>query len=388
METNAPNYLNFTLTTPRLILKKADASDLPDIYHNLWRHAESARYMLWEATRSTAEAEDRLRRSIAFQKEHKYAFFVREKATGKTIGFAGMKEVAPGVFEDCGIALGPDYTGKGYGTEILTALIDEARACGAQKFIGTCRKQNIASHNLMRRCGLTFTHDEERTDPRDGTPYVLEFHEIVFGGFWDRSWNAFDLTRARGYAEKIGAQRDVIADFLKDRGARRVCDAGCGCGAYALKLARGGLAVSGFDIAENAVCLAKTLLAENGYAAEFRKADILSTGYPSDCFDAVVARDVVDHMPIGDGARAVAELLRIVRSGGCVLLTLDAADAEYEAEPHEVSEDGDYLFTAGKWNGMVFHSYSPREIEKLLAGQNGKLLSASENGCVVALEKA
>ena len=98
METNAPNYLNFTLTTPRLILKKADASDLPDIYHNLWRHAESARYMLWEATRSTAEAEDRLRRSIAFQKEHKYAFFVREKATGKTIGFAGMKEVAPGVF--------------------------------------------------------------------------------------------------------------------------------------------------------------------------------------------------------------------------------------------------------------------------------------------------
>ena len=47
----------------------------------------------------------------------------------KAIGFAGMKEIEPGVFEDTGIAVGPDYVGKGYGTEILSAFIEEARNC-------------------------------------------------------------------------------------------------------------------------------------------------------------------------------------------------------------------------------------------------------------------
>ncbi len=141
-------------------------------------------------------------------------------------------------------------------------------------------------------------------------------------------------------------------------------------------------------MAEHAVSLTKKLLSENGFSAEnFKRATVLSTGYTDGHFDAVVARDVVDHMPIRQGISAVTELLRIVKPGGYVLLTLDAADDEYEAQPHETNEDGDYFFTRGKWDGMVFHPYSRSEVEKLTDGRKCKLLLQNGEGFLVVIVK-
>lgn len=91
-------------------------------------------------------------------------------------------------------------------------------------------------------------------------------------------------------------------------------------------------------------------------------------------------------MPIKQAIDAVKELLRIVRPGGCVLLTLDATDSEYESEPHETNKDGDYLFIRGKWNGMVFHQYSDREIRILIDGMEYKMLLSNGNGFIVELD--
>ena len=208
------------------------------------------------------------------------------------------------------------------------------------------------------------------------------------GGFWDRTWRSVSPGRISSYAADLDMKEDAVISFLRERDHRHVCDAGCGCGVYSLRLSRCGFSISGFDIAEEAVSLAKRLLSENGYPSEdFRRADILSTGYPDGCFDATVARDVIDHMPLRQGYEAVRELLRIVRPGGCVLLTLDAPDREYESEPHEISGDGDYLFDGGRWDGMVFHPYSAEEIEKLADGAEHRIISADDRGLIVAVFK-
>lgn len=175
-----PDYSGLVLETADLVIKKAVWEDWPQIYRNLWRHAESAKYMLWDVTTSEDEAQKRMERTLRFQKYHKYSFFIYEKSSNNAIGFVGMMELQPGIFEDIGLALGPDYTCRGYGTQVLTALLKEAKRCGARKFIGTCRKQNLASHALLMRCGLQFSHDEDRVDSRDGSAYVLEFNEIRF----------------------------------------------------------------------------------------------------------------------------------------------------------------------------------------------------------------
>ncbi|MCQ2550559.1 MAG: GNAT family N-acetyltransferase [Lachnospiraceae bacterium] len=171
------DYSDFSLETKSLVLKKAKEEDWEEIYKNLWSHKESAKYMLWDVTTSETEAINRIRRTVDFQKVNKYAFFVYEKNTNIPIGFAGMKEIEPGVYEDIGIALGPDYTRKGYGIEILNALVEEAKSCGGHKFVASCRKQNIASHQLQMRCGFHFVSEETRIDPRTGESYLLEINE-------------------------------------------------------------------------------------------------------------------------------------------------------------------------------------------------------------------
>lgn len=163
--------------THRLQLKHPAFSDWEGMYRNLWCHRESAEFMLWNVTTSPEEAQERMRRSIAFQEE-KPAWFVYEKSSGEPMGFAGFREVEPGVFEDTGIAVGPAFVGKGYGKEILNLLTRIAKEeYGTQRFIASCRGRNSASRGMILGCGFRFTHQEDRIDHRDGREYILEFYE-------------------------------------------------------------------------------------------------------------------------------------------------------------------------------------------------------------------
>ena len=200
--------------------------------------------------------------------------------------------------------------------------------------------------------------------------------------FWESAWKAVDRQRLADYAAQLDRSDDPIISELKTRAAVRVCDAGCGCGAYARKLAQRGFAVSGFDLSAEAAALARS----GCPSGDFLAADVLDTPYPDGAFDAVVARDVLDHLPRADAVKAVRELLRITRRGGCVLATLDALDADYVSAPHTVNADGDYFFTGGKWAGMVFHPYAAAELALLAQGHALRILDGS-GGFTIAIEK-
>jgi RimJ/RimL family protein N-acetyltransferase len=167
------------LETKDLIIKKAELSDWPDIYRNLWQHEESAKHMLWGVTKTEEDAKIRIQKTIAHQEKTPFSYFVYEKKDGQAIGFAGMMEIAPNVYEDTGIAIGPAFVRKGYGRQILMALVNLAfEELGATKFVASCRSQNDASRQLQLACGFVYSHSEDRTDPRNGMPYVLEFYEL------------------------------------------------------------------------------------------------------------------------------------------------------------------------------------------------------------------
>uniref|UniRef100_UPI004025AE5F GNAT family N-acetyltransferase n=1 Tax=Roseburia inulinivorans TaxID=360807 RepID=UPI004025AE5F len=98
------DYSDVKLETKDLILKKAEFEDWKTIYYNLWRHKESAKYMLWQPTETDEDAKDRMKRTIAFEEkpENKYALFVYLKNTGEAIGFAGKRALDPGSYEETG----------------------------------------------------------------------------------------------------------------------------------------------------------------------------------------------------------------------------------------------------------------------------------------------
>ena len=166
------------IETKDLILDKGGIDLWKSMYENVWRHEETARYMMWSAKRTEQEGYEMTQGFLKYQEANPTAYFVYEKKSNMPIGYAGMKEISKGVFEDSGIAVGPAYTGKGYGKQILLALLDQAFGkLGAQKFIYSCWAENIPSNKLAQSVGLIFSHSKETMDPRSGKTFIMNYYE-------------------------------------------------------------------------------------------------------------------------------------------------------------------------------------------------------------------
>ncbi|MBQ9535904.1 MAG: GNAT family N-acetyltransferase [Clostridia bacterium] len=331
------------------------------------------------------DEQKRLGRGFANPRNNFFSFYDGERI----IGFVNLIDEGREVF--FGIGVSPELCGQGYGQRMARA------ACGiASELFGEkplyleVRTWNSRAVRCYEKAGFRIvgTPFEQITGGGAGTFYRMIQGKACDAAFWEASWEGIEAARVSAYLEQFDMSSDRIIQYLKAQGAASVCDAGCGCGVFSLKLALHGFSVSGFDLSDAAVRLTRDLLKSKGYPSDgFRAADVLDTKYADGFFDAVISRDVLDHMPIRDATAAADELLRITRPGGCVLLTLDGTDDEYEAQPHERNADGDYLFTDGKWKGMVFHPYSPDEVKRLLPHGGFEIIDFSADGLTVIIKK-
>lgn len=101
----------------------------------------------------------------------------------------------------------------------------------------------------------------------------------------------------------------------------KVMEIGCGRGGFVpALLAAGARHVVAADFSETAVAKARSHAAELGLAdVEFRVEDIEAITLPSEAFDVVVSCETIEHVP--SPRRALAELSRILRPGGYLILT-------------------------------------------------------------------
>ena len=148
------------METEDIILGKAKYEDWRSIYRNVWSRPETAEYMVWKVTADEDGARERIQRTIAWQETHD-AWLVYERGSGQAIGFAGVEETEPRIYHETGIALGPEYVGRGYQLE----------------FYYSTRAGNLASRALALSCGLTYQYSERRTDQRSGKTYELEIYK-------------------------------------------------------------------------------------------------------------------------------------------------------------------------------------------------------------------
>ena len=165
------------IETKDLILDKAKLIDHAMMYQNVWRHKESARYMFWSISEDPEDALPRMERTIEFQKSHD-SYLIYEKESGMPIGFAGMEKVAEGLCQEQGICLGPDFVRKGYGSQVLEALLKRAKEYyRADRFLYSCRKENVASIALANSFGFAKCDEQLKEDPRDGSSYMMYYFE-------------------------------------------------------------------------------------------------------------------------------------------------------------------------------------------------------------------
>ena len=129
-------------------------------------------------------------------------------------------------------------------------------------------------------------------------------------------------------------------------GPRRLLDAGCGTGFNLLALGRLGRA-TGIDLAPEAIAFCR----ERGVRAV--RASLLALPFPDAVFDAVTSFDVVYHAWVTDDRAAVAEMARVVRPGGLLLVRVPALQVLWGAHDTEVQSR---------------HRYTRAELRALLEG--------------------
>ena len=147
--------------------------------------------------------------------------------------------------------------------------------------------------------------------------------------------NYFDRTAVAAWAKltsdapvgriraTVRAGRDQMRSTLlswlpDDLSGKRVLDAGCGTGAFAVEAARRGAEVVAVDLSPTLVNLARERLpAELASRIDFRSGDML--GPELGQFDHVVAMDSVIHYSTQDAVRALARLAG--RTSGSILFT-------------------------------------------------------------------
>jgi SAM-dependent methyltransferase len=101
----------------------------------------------------------------------------------------------------------------------------------------------------------------------------------------------------------------------------RVLDAGCGTGGTTARLAEFG-AVYGVDYSPEALERA----ARRGLSSRLAQGSIERLPYQDGAFDLVTSFEVVYHAGVADDALAFAELRRVLRPGGLLLLRLPGHD--------------------------------------------------------------
>ena len=104
---------------------------------------------------------------------------------------------------------------------------------------------------------------------------------------------------------------------LKDK---RVIDIGCGGGLLSEGMAALGAQVTGIDLSEKALSVARLHLYESGHAVDYRliSAEAMAAEAPGS-FDHVTCLEMLEHVP--DPASTVAACARLVKPGGQVFLS-------------------------------------------------------------------
>lgn len=141
---------------------------------------------------------------------------------------------------------------------------------------------------------------------------IGKFHALSHK-FWDPQGEFKPLHILNPVRAQFVAERAKLADA-------KVLDVGCGGGLLCESMRRAGARVTGIDLAEGMIEVAKLHAAEQGLDIDYRLADaeaVAST--QAGAFDVVTCMEMLEHVPSPAGT--VHTLAQLVRPGGSVFIS-------------------------------------------------------------------
>jgi len=141
-------------------------------------------------------------------------------------------------------------------------------------------------------------------------PNIVEIKAKMKG-----AWNAGDYGVFATYMEP-GAQE--ILDTWKLTPGNTFLDVACGAGQISIPASRAGLEVTGVDIADNSIEIAKRRAMKEKLDAKFEVGDAESLSFIDNSFDVVAT--IVGAMFAPQADEVSSELLRVCKPGGRILM--------------------------------------------------------------------
>ena len=156
----------------------------------------------------------------------------------------------------------------------------------------------------------------------------------------------------RWFETPIGAlvkkyENELFLDLLQPRPGESILDVGCGTGVFTLNILASGPRVTGLDISIPMLKRAEQKTA--GYPFRSVVGDMSFLPFADECFDKVVSMTALEF--IADGGAAVADLFRVARKGGIVVVTTLNSLSPWAARRKKAAGNGHSLFEQ-----MIFRS--------------------------------
>jgi len=181
-----------------------------------------------------------------------------------------------------------------------------------------------------------------------------------------RDWENIYKTEGIVQKEPEGIVRDAIP-ILKQNGVKRVLDLGCGTGRHSLLLAKEGFEVYCIDKSPKALEILKGRAKDAGVEFELREGDMGTLPYEDKSFDAVVSTHVIQHGTIADITRVAAEVDRVLKPGGVLVIKSVSSKTELPPDMEMLEERTAKGGPMGE-EDVPHHYFVPMEFKGLFDG--------------------
>ncbi len=125
------------------------------------------------------------------------------------------------------------------------------------------------------------------------------------------------------YKTKIGkyvdrVETDCAFDLIQVRPDMHILDVGCGTANFSLKLTQRGARVTGIDISEKMLEIARKRALQKKMDIEFKRMDSQNLEFPDSFFDGVLSMATIEF--IAEPQQMIEEMFRVCKKGGFILV--------------------------------------------------------------------
>lgn len=195
------------LETERLILRKFEEMDLPDMLI-LYRDEEVNRFLPWFPMQTQEEMADYLHNVIepCYDEEKGYSYAVVHKAENRVIGYVHVNDL--GGENDIGYAICREFWNQGLITEACRAVICQMKKDGVPYVTAIHDRKNPGSGRVMQKLGMMYQYSyEEQWQPKD-FPVIFRLYQLNLDGNEKRIYTKYWDDSAVHFIENLETERE------------------------------------------------------------------------------------------------------------------------------------------------------------------------------------